>query len=134
MTIIPAPHQAAADWFFHTQQVGWGLRGDPVLWRHMHAYFAQKGIPEGEAEFRTLIAQAFEDITDQALASAPDTFGVKALKRREGGMSNGMVSASTWRRHLIPILIARHRHSKQIADFSEAPLNRYTAAPYLDPK
>lgn len=128
-----AAQNTQTDWFFHTQLVGWGLRGDPVLWDQMRAHFAKTAIPANERLFQTELHAAFETLTGHPLKSAPGKFGVQTLRRKQGGMSNGMVSTGTWRTQLIPILIARHRqwHSAEIPP--EKPVNRTNFHSYFDP-
>ena len=117
---------------FHTQQVGWGLRGDPVLWRRMTDHFADQGIPSDKTAFQDALTDAFAAITGIALGDAPDTLSVPHLRRAQGGMSNGIVSAQTWRAHLIPLLLARHRQSQGASDLSAPPVHKWNAAPYRD--
>lgn len=125
-----SPHTAAntaqADWVFHTQLVRFGLRGDPVLWARLKDHFAAQGIPETEAQFTEALTEQFQAITGHDINDAPDRFGVQSLKRKQGGMSNGMISAGTWRRSLLPLLIARHKQLRSTDTPPEKPLNSMT--------
>lgn len=135
---VPAPepgqNEAQAEWFFHTRLVRWGLRGDPVLWDRFRAHFAQSGISESEVQFALDLGAAFRALTDQDLQTAPDTFGVQALRRKEGGMSNGIISTATWKHALLPLLIARHRQYKAPGGIAQKPVDSFTYTSFYDPE
>jgi len=42
---------------------GWGLRGDPYLWKKLEEYFLRNGLPEAREDFDRELRTAFTLIT-----------------------------------------------------------------------
>jgi len=85
----------------------WGLRGDPVLFDAIKQVVADLPLPASEAALRDTFETTFEVLTGTPLADAPDHLHVAATRRKNGGMSNGIVSAVYWRDKILPALIER---------------------------
>jgi hypothetical protein len=85
---------------FEEEPLQWGLRGDPYLWRAMHARFFLIPLPSFASNLDEQIEQAFQTLTGHAL-STPAAFHV--LEFAHGGMSNGAISPEFWREKALPL-------------------------------
>ena len=90
---------------FEWEPQGWGLRGDPFLWREMREATRESEWPDTSARFVELVSALFQDLTGHPV-SAPEYFFVE--KFAHGGMSSGYVDPSFWRDTAIPLLRRRY--------------------------
>ena len=97
-----------ADDLFHPEPGGWGLRGDPLLWREMRAVLAGRALPESPDELRALLRWCFKELTGHRLDATDRTLSVAAYRRPGGGMSSGLVSPAFWRDTAMPLIEKRY--------------------------
>lgn len=84
----------------------WRLRGDPHLWREMHATLGSHAYPDTEEQLTVLLEQTYEQVTGMSL-SHQEPFFIERFSH--GGMSSGYVSPQFWAEIAIPLLRARYR-------------------------
>ena len=84
----------------------WGFRGDPYLWRGLHAHFAHTPRPTSADDFETLLRDAAESIVGARLTSGGEGIYVAAFDPGHG-MSAGAVSPSWWSDTGFRILVDR---------------------------
>lgn len=101
--------QDRIDAIFRKHLMRWGLRGDPVLWDLLHHRMSDRGLPDTEDGFMTVLADDYADIVGHPLSFGKKPIGVQSLRGNKGGMSNGMVSPNARRDWLMPRLRARYR-------------------------
>ena len=101
--------QDRIDAIFLKRLLRWGLRGDKVLWDALHTRMIARGLPDTEEAFMAVLADDFEQIVGQGVDGGDEPVAVSTLRRKNGGMSNGMVSPAAWRMRLMPRLRARYR-------------------------
>lgn len=86
---------------FDVGPMGWGLRGDPYLWKEMKEHFASTCLPNSKSELESLVSNAFKELTGHQI-SENKFFYVKRFAH--GGMSSGMVAPDYWKNKVIPYL------------------------------
>lgn len=93
---------------FDPEPETWGLRGDPHLWRALREQLVGQAIPPSIGEVTSLLHAAFRELADADLTTDPAS-QVYREQYAHGGMSSGMISLSTWRDRLMPMLTERAR-------------------------
>lgn len=93
---------------FHDEPTQWGGRGDPYLWREMHATLGNFPYPHTEEQLTALLAQTYQQLTGAALTHRDPIF---VERYSHGGMSSGSVSPQFWAEEAIPLLLARYRNT-----------------------
>lgn len=91
---------------FEEEPSGWGLRGDPYLWRERKMHLASVPIPGEPRELHSILSQAFQTLTGYPL-STQEFIHVRRFEH--GGMSSGMVDPEFRRSRAIPLLLERAR-------------------------
>lgn len=89
---------------FEPEPEHWGLRGDPHLWRRMHAFFRETALPDSPEILEDLVRDAFQVLSGHALDEGED-FYVEDFDT--GGPSAGRVSVRFWRETALPLLRSR---------------------------
>ena len=82
----------------------WGLRGDPLLWAELEAYFQVNELPKSVADFKSRLKILIQQLTSCDLDSNDS---VHVPRYDTGGMSSGHVSPEFWRDIAIPLLCKR---------------------------
>lgn len=104
---MPNPQTLAQ--FFAEEPAGWGLRGDPYLWRELKVVLGELEPPVSAADFKALLEQTYERLTGQPLTSPKPIF----IERfSHGGLSSGHVDPHFWAETGFPLLLARYREFK----------------------
>jgi molybdenum cofactor cytidylyltransferase len=85
--------------------MGWGLRGDPYLWRAMAKRLGAAPLPASTASLVALLEASFAEITGHSM-DAEQPFRIESLAH--GGMSSGGISPDFWRRIALPLLLERY--------------------------
>lgn len=85
---------------------GWGLRGDPFLWKELTARLATEPLPTSEAELFSHYAATY-----LALVGVPltDSGFVYLERHAHGGMSSGHIDPQTFRERAWREISARWR-------------------------
>lgn len=95
---------------FDNPNLGWGLRGDPYLWKALEAHFSKTDMPESSQDLIREVGDAYQSITGQSL-DCDDNVYVAELAH--GGMSSGYVCPTYWRETAIPYLLRRFREQRR---------------------
>lgn len=53
---------------FDVEPMGWGLRGDPYLWKEMKEHFASTCLPNSKSELESLVSNAFKELTGHQIS------------------------------------------------------------------
>jgi hypothetical protein len=102
------PAKTLAD-IFQDRPERWGMRGDPHLWREMHAALGSSAYPSTEDQLTTLLEQTYQELTGAPLSHHDPVF---VERYNHGGMSGGYISPPFWLKTAIPLLLARYRETK----------------------
>lgn len=91
---------------FEEEPERWGLRGDPFLWRHLKARYAETSVPFPVEELRRDILEEFKRFCGEyptlgGIHSAPEFAKVHV------GMSTGKLAGDFWINFAIPLLCRR---------------------------
>lgn len=98
-----------AEVLFCPEPEQWGLRGDPHLWRRLHEYFVERGVPENLADFLEALFDVAEELLGQPLHSGVNVY---VADFNHGGMSGGQVSGDFWIFKGLPLLLERYDENK----------------------
>jgi hypothetical protein len=93
---------------FDPEPEGWGLRGDPYLWRALRTHLSGADVPTSVDEVISHLRTAFSELVGVDLARDPQS-SVYRADFAHGGMSSGMICLDTWRERLMPLLAERAR-------------------------
>lgn len=112
MRLAPVTHDAAATptmaRLFAPEPEGWGLRGDPFVWRALRDHLAHTPLPGSVDEVVDLVHAAFREVTGTDLTTEREPT-VYLERYAHGGMSSGHIALDVWRERLIPMLAQRAR-------------------------
>jgi hypothetical protein len=101
---MPEPSTWAS--LFGAEPYGWGMRGDPYLWRELKTRLGSQPFSATEADFKCLLEQTYEQLTGQPLAR-PESVFIERFSH--GGLSSGRVDPHFWAETGFPLLLARYR-------------------------
>jgi len=108
---------------FRTKPQGWGLRGDPFLWRDLARVFRQVPLPDSADTLKEMFDAAFLALTARPIS----TTGMFHVDRyAHGGMSSGLIAPEFWRQRGFPLLLSRY--IAQQATPGKAPQNDASGA------
>lgn len=104
---MPHDHAAVkmAD-LFDPEPEGWGLRGDPYVWRSLRDHLSDTDIPTSVDEVASLLRATFNELVGLDLATAREPH-VFREQYAHGGMSSGHIDLNTWRDRLMPMIVKR---------------------------
>ncbi len=89
---------------------GWGLRGDPQLWKEMQEYLLTVEEVDKAGDFKNLLHETFKKLTGQNIMQGKEYY---IRRYNSGGMSSGFVSCDYWLDTAIPTLIKRFNENKE---------------------
>jgi hypothetical protein len=96
-----------ADPLFRDRPAQWGMRGDPHLWRELHAALrAVTPEPTSRAELANLLASKVFRLAGVDVRSSDDR-PVRIPRFPSAGMSGGYVAPAFWRDVAVPLLLDR---------------------------
>jgi hypothetical protein len=96
-----------ADPLFRERPKRWGIRGDPYLWRELHAALrAVTPAPTSRDEFANLLANQVFRLAGIDLRGS-DERAVRIPRFPTLGMSGGLVAPAFWRKVAVPLLVDR---------------------------
>jgi hypothetical protein len=104
------PNSKTLSQLFDDEPAGWGLRGDPFLWRELKTSLGDQAYPKTEAGFKLLLERTYEQLTGQALTEPGSIF---VERYSHGGMSSGRVDPHFWLETGFPLLLTRYRETKR---------------------
>lgn len=93
---------------FEVEPIQWGLRGDPLFWRELKAYFQYTALPYAPEALQQEICKVLHQLTGQSLES-DQTYYVADWGSEHGGMSSGVICGEFWLCTAIPELQRRLR-------------------------
>ncbi len=91
---------------FEENSVGWGLRGDPLLWEAMKYLSQTVLLPSSEEALTALLYWLFELLAGKPITTVKDFY---VEKYAQGGISSGYINTSHWQNAIIPALLAKFR-------------------------
>ncbi len=91
---------------FDAEPYGYGLRGDPFLWKELKERFEKTNLPKNEIDLLEMITEQVIQCTGQPLQKDKNFF---IEKYNRGGMSSGTICSDFWLNKAIPLLIGRFR-------------------------
>lgn len=90
---------------FRPKPQGWGLRGDPFLWRDLARVFRQVPLPDSSDTLKEMFDAAFLALTARPISNT-DLFHVD--RYAHGGMSSGQIDPGFWMHRGFPLLLSRY--------------------------
>ena len=97
---------------FEKEPKGWGLRGDPYLWRELKKQLDEMSMPKTEIELQQLLERQYQKITGKALNKQGY---IKIDNFKHGGMSSGMISPQFWKDIGFPLLVNQWQEIHKIS-------------------
>jgi hypothetical protein len=88
---------------------GWGLRGDPFVWRALALRLSPVERPADASAAIAIVHVAFRELVGIGFSDGPGTQSIFRPEFDGGGMSGGQVSLMAWRNNLMPLLEQRLR-------------------------